>query len=264
MLGGKIKLPKKSQSSLPPISLTSFPPRFESLPLVLMNLLDQDMVPSQIHVWIAADDFEFLDTRIVELMQSSIVQFHQTEDYGPHKKWLPMAQTSESRFIICDDDVFYPKNWYRRLVESDSEEACVGHRCHRLRFSSQGLVLPYSDWQKDVRYSGNSSHTLTAIGCGGVMIHPRRIAKHLREWELIREVCPMSDDTWLKVAHIESNTPYVKSGYTFPYIDYAGSQDVSLMSTNVDRGGKDKMLALSLEKLELDLSLLTREASKGN
>ena len=254
---GAIKLPKKGNPNLPAISLTSWPPRYDSLPLVLMNLLDQDLLPSNIFVWIAAKDFNLLDSKVIEIFEQSIVSFCKTEDFGPHKKWLPLVLESDLTFVICDDDIFYPKSWYRTLIDSDDERACVGHRCHQLELSSEREILPYSLWKKDVRIERQSSHLLTAIGCGGVMIHPHRISSRFRNWELISELCPMSDDTWLKLAHIDSCIPYMKTSYYFPYIDYMDSQQVSLMQTNVNLGGKDAMLHKSLSNLSLDLSVLT-------
>ncbi|AOY83931.2 hypothetical protein BJP36_32425 [Moorena producens JHB] len=253
---GAINLPTAGNSDLPPISLTSWPPRYDSLPLVLLNLLDQDLLPSNIFVWIASKDFNLLDAQLINIFEKSIVRFYQTEDFGPHKKWLPLVLQSEEPFVICDDDIFYPKSWYRNLVKSDDERACVGHRCHKLKISSKGEILSYHLWEKDVQIQNQPSHLLTAIGCGGVMIHPHRISSRFRNWELISNLCPMSDDTWLKLAHIDSRTPYKKTDYYFPYIDYKGSQQVSLMQTNVNLGRKDMMLHNSLSNLSLDLSLL--------
>lgn len=256
---GTVILPTESNPDLPAISLTSWPPRYGSLPLVLLNLLSQDLIPSRIHVWIASEDYNYLDKEIVSLFEESIVVFHTTHDFGPHKKWLPHLLEFETPFVICDDDIFYPRSWYRCLVESDDDKACVGHRCHKLKLSENEDILPYQMWEKDADYSGESSHLLTAIGCGGVIIYPHRISKTFRDWSLISELCPMSDDTWLKLAHIDSKIPYKKTRYYFPYIDYDGSQKVSLMRTNVDLGQKDKMLKKSLDNLDIDLSVLTSE-----
>src|SRR6266487_3075486 len=42
---GLVVLPSHGPKDSPPISLTSWPPRYNSLPLVLINVLSQDLLP---------------------------------------------------------------------------------------------------------------------------------------------------------------------------------------------------------------------------
>ena len=254
---GAINLPVSGSSKMPPISLTSWSPRFSSLPLVLLNLLDQDTLPSRIYVWLAAHDYDLLDSELVELFENSIVEFRQTKDYGSHKKWLPLALETDKPFVICDDDIFYPKSWYKSLVASDDGKAYVAHRCHSIRFDSKGSFLPYELWTKDIQKAQSSSHYLFPVGCGGTLIYPTRISSQFRDWDRISRLCPKADDIWLKLAHLESGVPCRKSAYSFPYLDYVDSQEVSLMQTNVNLGGNDRQIKQSLTELQLNLDILS-------
>ncbi|BAY21845.1 hypothetical protein NIES2100_16030 [Calothrix sp. NIES-2100] len=250
---GCLSLPIYGSSKLPPISLTSYPLRYDSLPLVLLNLLDQSKLPEKIYVWLSYKDYKLLDPEIIELFQASIVEFHQTQNYGCHKKWLPLATVSNQPFVICDDDIFYPKHWYESLINSDDGQSCTAHRCHLMRISPDVKILPYASWDKDIQSFGQSSYGLFPVGCGGVLIFPERISSRFRDWHLISNACPKADDVWLKLAHLESGVYCKKSLYSFPCIEYANSQAVSLMHTNVDLGYNDIQIKHCLSELQLDL-----------
>ena len=254
---GAISLPTSGTSRMPPISLTSWSPRFDSLPLVLLNLLDQDELPSRIYVWLASQDYDLLDSELIELFENSIVEFRRTQDYGSHKKWLPLVLESDRPFVICDDDIFYPRAWYKSLIASDDGETYVAHRCHSIRFNSEGSLLPYELWTKDIHDAPISSHYLFPVGCGGTLIDPSRISSQFRDWDRISRLCPKADDIWLKLAHLESEIPCRKSAYSFPYLDYVDSQEISLMQENVNLGGNDRQIKQSLTELQLNLDLLS-------
>lgn len=148
LIAGDLNLPSTGTTGLLPVSLTSWQPRFNSLPLVLLNLLEQDLLPPKIIVWLTHEDFEKLDPQIVKAFSKSIIEFKETRNFGPHKKWLPFSLMTDEPFIICDDDIFYPNNWYRTLVKSDDQRSCVAHRCHRISLSSNSSFLPYEVWSK--------------------------------------------------------------------------------------------------------------------
>lgn len=250
---GNITLPKYGNSDLPPISLTSYPPRYDSLPLVLLNLLDQSKLPSKIYVWLSQDDYNLFDSGLIDLFQSSIVEFHKTKDYGCHKKWIDLVNENDKPFVICDDDIFYPKHWYQSLIDSDDGISYIGHRCHSINMSSNLEILPYSEWDKDIQMLGYSSHRLFPVGCGGTLIYPDRISSNFKDWSLISKLCPKADDVWLKLAHLRSEIPCKKSLYSFPCLEYTGSQKISLMQTNVDAGYNDFQIKNCFEELDIDL-----------
>lgn len=254
---GSLKLPTSGTLGTPPVSLTSWSPRYSSLPLVLLNLLEQDLLPSRIIVWLSSKDYDLLDSNLISLFEKSIVEFRRTKDFGPHKKWLPITLSSNAPFVICDDDIFYPSFWYRSLIESDDGQTYVAHRCHRLNFSLEKNFLPYKLWEKDIGKSTISSHRLFAVGCGGTLIYPERISSRFRNWETIARVCPKNDDIWLKLAHLDSKIPNQKSPFMFPCIEYEDTQPVGLLHTNVNLGGNDRQIKQSLAELQLDLDILS-------
>lgn len=253
LVDGVLILPKSGNADLPPISLTSYPPRYDSLPLVLLNLLDQSKLPSKIYVWLAQDDYNLFDPKLINLFQSSIIEFCKTKDYGCHKKWIDLVNENEQPFVICDDDIFYPKNWYQSLINSNDGISYTAHRCHSINISTNLRILPYSEWDKDIQSFGQSSHKLFPVGCGGALIYPDRISSDFRDWRLISKLCPKADDIWLKLAHLKSEITCKKSLYSFPCLEYTGSQKISLMQTNVDAGYNDVQIKHCINQLGIDL-----------
>ena len=226
------------------VSLTSWTPRLETLPLTLLCLLDQKVRAHGIHVWLTSDDLGRLQPWVVEAFSAHGVSFQSCENLGPHKKWLPMLQIGyEQPFVICDDDVFYPRVWLGRLVEGDRPDAYVGTRVHRMAASGSAL-RSYESWDRDIGWDGKPSRWNFITGCGGAVIHPERIGADFRDWGRIHTSCPKADDIWLKAAHLAAGIPVYKTRYSFPCLEIPGTGESALLSANVDSGGNDSQLGV--------------------
>src|SRR5271155_2774014 len=71
-------VPKRSSSI--PISLTSWPPRFADLPLVLLCLIQQSVKPQEIVVWLVDTDKNLLDPNIERLFKPHGVRIAVCDD----------------------------------------------------------------------------------------------------------------------------------------------------------------------------------------
>jgi hypothetical protein len=140
------------------------------------------------------------------------------------------------------------------LITSDDGKSYVAHRCHLINVSSQGEILPYASWNKDIQDFGQASHLFFPVGCGGNLINPEYIADDFKNWQLISRLCPKADDIWLKLAHVQSGIPCKKSLYMFPCIEYLETQTVSLMHNNVDQAYNDIQIQQCLAEFKLDLT----------
>lgn len=225
------------------VSLTSWRPRLPDLPLVLLSLLNQSIRPSLIHVWLAPSDRALMDPLVMERFSDQGVRFEECDDLGPHKKWLPIIECGvRNPFVICDDDILYPRTWLDSLIREDRTDAYVGVRCHRIQRDASGIPLSYEKWNRDVGCNPAPSNDLFITGCGGAIIHPDRISSEFRDRKSILEKCPRADDIWLKAAHAAAGIPCYKTRYSFPCLEIPGTGATSLMQTNVDAGGNDRQL----------------------
>jgi hypothetical protein len=235
--------PVAGQNSLA-ISLTSWTPRLETLPLTLICLLDQTVRAHGIHVWLTDDDLARLPAPTLEAFSAHGVSFQVCENMGPHKKWLPMIRMGfQKPFVICDDDIFYPCSWLGSLVEEDRPDAYVGTRIHRM--AGRGPELAgYESWSRDICWDGKPSEWNFITGCGGTVIHPSRIGADFRDWDRIKNACPKADDIWLKAAHLAVGIPVYKTRYSFPCFEIPGTGESALLAANVDCGGNDSQLGV--------------------
>ena len=226
------------------VSLTSWAPRLAALPFTLICLLDQKVAAREIHVWLTVEDLGRLLPSVLEAFSAHGVSFQTCKNLGPHKKWLPMLQIGyEWPFVICDDDIFYPREWLRSLIKEDRSDAYVGTRVHRMAACGSDLA-GYGSWSRDIAWDGKLSEWNFITGCGGAVIHPERIGSDFRDWDRIKKFCPKADDIWLKTAHLEAGIPIYKTKYSFPCLEVPGTAESSLLGTNVDEGGNDKQLEI--------------------
>lgn len=225
------------------ISLTSWHPRLPELPLVLLTLLNQTLRPKEIVVWLTMEDEATLVGTVKERFEAFGVRFPVCNDFKQHKKWLPMIEEGHPEpFVICDDDIIYPKEWFAALVAEDRPDAYVGGKCHSITFGPGNTVNPYSAWNKQIRTDGQPSHHTFITGCGGGVIHPERISKYFLNRTEMFKLCPKSDDIWLKAAHLAQGIPCYKTYYSFPCLELPGADESGLAASNVDQGGNDRQI----------------------
>jgi len=234
------------------ISLTSWRPRLPDLPLVLLTLLNQTLRPREIVVWLTATDHAAIAEPIRARFTAFGVRFEICADLKCHTKWLPILEEGHrAPFVICDDDIVYPRNWFGALVAEDRPDAYVGAKCHRITLDPKGLIRPYSEWEKQIGPGGPPSHRVFITGVGGAVIHPERIAAEFRDRKGLMESCPRADDIWLKLAHMAAGVPCAKTRYRFPCLELPDTDQTGLAVSNVDRGGNDRQMIAQLNHFGL-------------
>ena len=251
----KLVLPRNRKISHIPISLTSWTPRIKCLPLTLLTLLNQTVIPQNIYVWISHEDKKNFE-EIGELFKPYGVVFQYVENLGPHKKWYPMLKkTTYDSFVICDDDTFYPPTWFDRLVTAKNdkkEPVVVAHRCHEI-VSKDNIIMPYKEWNQDLINAYKGSFKLFPTGCGGVLLPREMFTEEFLSLDLIKKLCPRADDIWLKFASLNSRIKTVKTNYDFIPIEENSSEVSSLMNTNVNQNQNDTQIQNVLAHFQLEI-----------
>ncbi|MDB4589762.1 hypothetical protein OAE15_01465 [Verrucomicrobiales bacterium] len=233
------------QDSTYAISLTSWSKRLNDLQLTLVTLINQEVRPAAIYVWLTEDDLNLIPRVSRRLFEAQGVQFETCVDYRSHKKWLPLILSGHHKpFVVCDDDIFYPREWFGRLVAEDRMDAYVGCKCHRMSAGESGLPGSYSDWEKLIYHQEVPSEALFATGCGGVIIHPKRLSERALDWTAIQEYALFSDDAWLKAAHLASGIPVFKTRYCFPCLELPGTDESGLLANHNTDGNDEQIEAV--------------------
>ncbi|HBQ58064.1 MAG TPA: hypothetical protein DD671_00115, partial [Balneolaceae bacterium] len=125
------------------VSLTSYPNRFEHLPLTLLSIIKQSVSPDKIILWIAEQDKSALSEEILQFIDRGVdIRF--CEDLRSYKKIIPTLKSHPDAFIItADDDLYYNKRWVEGLVRDyENNETVVAHRVHRISFKQNGELKP--------------------------------------------------------------------------------------------------------------------------
>lgn len=222
------------------ISLTSWKPRLPDLPLVLLTLIQQTCRPGGINVWLTEGDLRRLDDKVVTLYRPFGVIFRTCDDLKSHKKWLPLLESGHcDPFVICDDDILYPRSWFEGLISENREDSYVGCKCHRIVYREDNSITPYRSWEKQINWHQEPSTSVFVTGCGGAIVHPNRITEEFRDRRTIFSKCPNADDVWLKAAHQAAGFPCYKTKYSFPCLELPESGTSGLAQANVDGEGND-------------------------
>lgn len=241
------------------MSLTSFPPRMKRLWMVLESLLRQTKKPDRLILWLASTQFPQIEDveKRVRAMEKRGLEIRFCDDLRSHKKYYYAMQEFRNDLVITvDDDIFYSETMIEDLLTKHTEypNCVVCHRAHKLTFTD-GKVNKYSDWDYGSKNISGPEHTLLATNGSGVLYPPRCLSEEVFNRQAIQELCPNSDDLWLKCMGYMNRTKTVKVYPIFSEIfTTLGSADSGLAISNVIEGRNDEQLKNIVERYALDFS----------
>jgi hypothetical protein len=245
-----INIPDQNLTKRLVISLTSFPPRFNDLHLVLISLADQDKKADRIILWVNEKDAQLLPAVARKVAIDRGIDIHTintVRDLKAAKKILPTLLIEPNSVITtCDDDVIYPKNWLSGLWESyiSFEESCVV--CHRARLATlinRNEFEEYRKWTSPSPGMPLVSMQVFPTGIGGVLYPPSCFHDEVLNTKLMLDLCPNNDDIWLFFMSTIAGTKkiYVGKGFYEP-TTIPGTQETALWKENVVGGMNDLQL----------------------
>lgn len=201
----------KPTGNTPPVvvSLTSYQARFDSLHLCIKSLLNQTLSADKVILYITKDiEISSLPKALQKLQSKGLEIRNICDDIKPHKKYFyAMQEFKDALIVTADDDVIYPKDWLKSLVDSYKQypDCISARRVHKISRYMNGAAAPYNTWTLEDRSSTEPSLDLMAIGVGGVLYPPGIFDTNSRYFniEAITEHCLNADDVWLKFMEIE-------------------------------------------------------------
>ncbi len=255
-----LKKPNRDPGSRIIVSLTTFPERIHEVELVLYTLMRQEYSPDEIILNLSSVEFpereKELPGNLNRLIKSGI-KICWVKDIKSYKKLLPTLKNYPNEIIVtADDDVYYPPDWLGKLVESHrrNPEGTHCHRANRIRFTSDGQIELYKNWET-ARVGGEKSIYYLPTGMGGILYPPDLFDEKVFDENIFMKDAPDADDLWFWVHTILSgNTSRIVDEpiLQFEYINerrVMGKVDGTVLwHTNVKNGGNDRQLANLLKR----------------
>lgn len=239
------------------ISLTSFPARMKSLPLVLESLLRQTVKADRIILWLADVQYPDKDS-VSEKLKKFIdrgIEVRYCEDLRSHKKYYYTIKENPSALVITvDDDILYPENMLQRLLETYTKwpNCIITQRAHKMTFDSIGLQ-PYDKWNQLAKGCLGPDMYLCQTGGAGCLYPPGALDERVFNISLIKQLCPLADDLWMKTMSYIKGTKVILTGKDNPEIlDVIGNKNNGLAKTNVEDSQNDKQLKAITEYFHIN------------
>ena len=193
------------------LSMASYEKRFKTLHLSLKSMLQQSIKPNRFFLYLDKN-YASIPYQVLELQQYGLEICYAEKDLKSHNKYFYTMQRFPNDIVITvDDDAIYPPDLINKLLISYEKhpEAVSAGRVHEMCFDTDGSIMPYMFWNKEVPIYDTPSMTLFANGVGGVLYPPGCMDQRLFSINKIQQLCLYSDDIWLKAMQILKGTPVV-------------------------------------------------------
>lgn len=236
------------------VSLTSYPPRFATLPLTLQSLLRQSVRADRTILWIAHADMSLLPKGVTDL-QAAGLEIRVTDDMRSYKKIIPALDAFPEAFICtADDDVYYWPTWLEELVKGHLAEGpkmtgrvVTCYRAHEIARDPQCRLQPYKQWTQDV-FKREKSTLLFPTGIGGVLYPPGMLAHTCDDREAAFTLCPHNDDIWLYWIGRRNGATYKVIRRRREFVLWRGAEDQALWHSNLALDGNDDQIHKMAER----------------
>lgn len=249
-----ITSPDKRGVSSIVVSLTSYPPRYQTLALTLKSLLTQSVKPKSIVLWIARGEAATLPEEI-QALQHYGLEIRYCDNIKSYKKLIPSLEAfPEDAILTADDDVYYDRRWLFRFASQTivrSQVLCA--RMHRIVLRG-GELAQYTEWEYDSNFVEPSILNFPT-GIGGVLYPAGSLHADVLDADMFMQLCPTADDVWFYFMAARAGSQFRRLPGDHSFYCWYGSQKSALWLRNVLEGHNDKQIA----ELERRFGVLARQ-----
>ncbi len=244
------------------VSLTSYPPRINTVWQTLRSIFSQSYLPDKIVLYLAKSDFphreQDLPSSLTDMLWHDFEIRWVDADLKPHKKWYWAFQDFKNDLVITvDDDLIYRRTMIEELVEvyHNHPQTVVASRTHLIMFDDKGALRPYNQWILEAGHAhpnlvGVESQRLFATTGAGTLFDPSLFPEWVFDRTLIEQYCLFADDIWLKAVEVAAGIPVVAVTNEQLLTYVPDTQEVALAQQNLGNGGNDIVLSQLLGELE--------------
>ncbi|TYA65966.1 glycosyltransferase [Seonamhaeicola marinus] len=216
------------------VSLTTIPSRIKALHITIRSLLNQEVLPEKIVLWLNDSYQNNIPVNLQKLLGDTFEIRFSPYTFS-HRKLIHSIENFPNRIIItCDDDLIYHPESLKELYQEHlkNPNVIIGNRCRRITFDSNNNPLPYLQWPF-AKKTFPGEKLLMPVGAFLVLYPPNSLDKRFNDIELINKLSPKSDDLWFKTTALLNDTLSIQAEKEPPKPwPIIGSQSVSLKSVN--------------------------------
>ena len=143
------------------ISLTSYPARINTVHTVINSLLNQNMKPYKIILWLAKPQFpnenKDLSQNLLNLIEKGLTIEYYERDIKSYKKLIPTLKKYPNNIIVtADDDIIYDKDWLEKLYKTYLKypKDIIAHRITKFIYKKNSfkIIQGGKDYYKKVLF----------------------------------------------------------------------------------------------------------------
>jgi hypothetical protein len=221
------------------LSLTSHPARFDALAVTLAELKKQVLQPTEVVVNIAHSDMNQLPQSVRNFATKGEIVLNECSDLGPGKKLIPTLKMYPGLPIIAIDDdlVLTPDLTLQLMLEHHLyPDAIIASRVHRVTYSQDGSLEPFSAWEKGSDSLLGPSFDLMATSGAGTLFPAGALQADALDEARYTELAFHTDDLWWYFQGRRNGTQVRRLPGYRPLEFIPETQDVGLWRT----GNKDR------------------------
>lgn len=234
------------------VSLTSYGDRINDIHLTMFSLLVQTYKPNKILLWLTADEFPNKELNLPDSLLSLKtfgLEIKWCNDYKSYNKLIPaLLEFPEYAIVTADDDIFYAKDWLKKLFDSYIEfpQYIHTHKASKVSHSENSFFNRYTDWQGALSESVSYKNFLK--GVSGVLYPPRSLYVDATRSDIFLSLSPYADDVWFWAMAVlnKSKVKVIKGSISsHRYINVfreLGGLSKTLHEINVQGGRNDSQL----------------------
>ncbi|MDR1323176.1 MAG: glycosyltransferase family 2 protein [Candidatus Margulisbacteria bacterium] len=238
---GTYRLNRKTVKNLI-ISLTSYPARVPYVHHTIKTLLNQNLKPSRIILWLKPEDYprgeNQLPKKLLKLKKKGL-SIEWTRDIKSFTKLIPALQKYPDDIIVTvDDDIFYPEDMLERLYQAHLvfPDIIWTSVAPRISCAKNGNLLSCDhQWKEASDDNRLPSYNNGVFGVSGVLYPPRVLHKDVCREDLFLKLCPTHDDLWFWAMAVLKGTKIASLGYDYYHLGelyVPNTQETGLWHTN--------------------------------
>ncbi|GAA4231662.1 hypothetical protein GCM10022291_04620 [Postechiella marina] len=216
------------------VSLTTIPTRIKTLHITIRSLLNQEVLPEKIILWLNTSYESNIPPKLEKLIGSTFEIRFSPHTFSHRKLIHTLENFPDKTVITCDDDLIYHPSSLQLLYNEhlNTPNVVIGNRCRRITYDANNSPLPYLQWPFATE-TVEGEKLLMPVGAFLVLYPKNALDKRFNDLELINKLSPKSDDLWFKTTALLNNTLSVQAKISAPEpIPIIATQAVSLKSVN--------------------------------